>query len=262
MCPSDGFGARCMPGRATPAACAGLLPLLGACDDNAPPPPPEIRPVRTVTVAPRSGGDSVSLTGTVEAQTEVEPRLPHRRPHGRAPRQCRRPRRAPARCSRGWIRRTSRTARRRAPACRAPGPAAEARNNIQRQRDLLGDAASPRAPSFEQAPQARAAPNSARSRPPGAGQASRRTGLSFTELHADAEGVVTAVGAEPGEVVQAGRMIVRLARQDGRDAVFDVPAQVIRTAPADPEITGLPDRGAERHGRRPRARGRGRRPTR
>ena len=31
-------------------------------------------------------------------------------------------------------------------------------------------------------------------------------------------------------------MIVRLARQDGRDAVFDVPAQIIRSAPADPEI--------------------------
>jgi RND family efflux transporter MFP subunit len=32
-------------------------------------------------------------------------------------------------------------------------------------------------------------------------------------------------------------MIVRLARQDGRDAVFDVPAQLIRTAPSDPQIT-------------------------
>ena len=31
-------------------------------------------------------------------------------------------------------------------------------------------------------------------------------------------------------------MIVRLAREDGRDAMFDVPAQVIRSAPADPEI--------------------------
>ena len=39
--------------------------------------------------------------------------------------------------------------------------------------------------------------------------------VSFTELHADAEGVVTEVGAEPGEVVQAGQMIVRLARQGG-----------------------------------------------
>jgi RND family efflux transporter MFP subunit len=32
-------------------------------------------------------------------------------------------------------------------------------------------------------------------------------------------------------------MIIRLARKDGRDAVFDVPAQVIRAAPRDPEIT-------------------------
>jgi RND family efflux transporter MFP subunit len=31
-------------------------------------------------------------------------------------------------------------------------------------------------------------------------------------------------------------MIVRLARQDGRDAVFDVPAQLIRSAPPDPQI--------------------------
>jgi RND family efflux transporter MFP subunit len=31
-------------------------------------------------------------------------------------------------------------------------------------------------------------------------------------------------------------MIIRLARQDGRDAVFDVPAQVLRNAPAEPVI--------------------------
>ena len=36
-------------------------------------------------------------------------------------------------------------------------------------------------------------------------------------------------------------MIVRLARKDGRDAVFDVPAQLIRTAPGDPQITVKPD---------------------
>ena len=53
--------------------------------------------------------------------------------------------------------------------------------------------------------------------------------VSFTELKADAPGVVTAVGPGAGEVVQAGQMILRLARKDGRDAVFDVPAQVIRT---------------------------------
>ena len=32
-------------------------------------------------------------------------------------------------------------------------------------------------------------------------------------------------------------MIVQLARQGGRDAVFDVPAQVLRSAPGDPRVT-------------------------
>jgi RND family efflux transporter MFP subunit len=31
-------------------------------------------------------------------------------------------------------------------------------------------------------------------------------------------------------------MIAKLARKSGRDAVFDVPAQLIRTAPSDPEV--------------------------
>jgi len=52
--------------------------------------------------------------------------------------------------------------------------------------------------------------------------------FGYTELKAEADGVITAKGAEPGEVVRAGQMILLLARQDGRDAVFDMPAQVVR----------------------------------
>lgn len=52
--------------------------------------------------------------------------------------------------------------------------------------------------------------------------------LGYTELSSDVAGVITQKGAEPGEVVQAGRMILMVARQSGRDAVFDMPAQVIR----------------------------------
>lgn len=52
--------------------------------------------------------------------------------------------------------------------------------------------------------------------------------LAYTELKADANGVITAKGAEPGEVVQAGQIIFSLAHQEGRDAVFDMPAKVIR----------------------------------
>ena len=55
-------------------------------------------------------------------------------------------------------------------------------------------------------------------------------------MFADAPGVVTATGAEPGEVVRAGQMIVNVARQGGRDAVFDVSEQLIRTGPRDPVV--------------------------
>src|SRR5262249_6940327 len=54
---------------------------------------------------------------------------------------------------------------------------------------------------------------------------------------ADAPGVLTEIGPRQGAVVQSGQMIVRVARKDGRDAVFDVPAQLLRSAPRDPEIT-------------------------
>ena len=49
--------------------------------------------------------------------------------------------------------------------------------------------------------------------------------------------MVTTLGPSAGEVVQAGQMIVRVARKDGRDAVFDVPAQLIRSAPQNPQIS-------------------------
>jgi RND family efflux transporter MFP subunit len=52
--------------------------------------------------------------------------------------------------------------------------------------------------------------------------------LGYTDLKAEAAGVITKKGAEPGEVVQAGQMILMMARQSGRDAVFGIPAQVIR----------------------------------
>ena len=52
--------------------------------------------------------------------------------------------------------------------------------------------------------------------------------LSYTELKSDAAGVVTEKGAEVGEVVRAGQMILKVAQEGGRDAVFDVPSQAIR----------------------------------
>lgn len=52
--------------------------------------------------------------------------------------------------------------------------------------------------------------------------------LSYTELKSDAAGVITAKGAEVGEVVPAGKMVLQVAQETGRDAVFDVPAEALR----------------------------------
>jgi RND family efflux transporter MFP subunit len=60
--------------------------------------------------------------------------------------------------------------------------------------------------------------------------------VSYTELKAGVNGTVTARRAEAGEVVQAGQPVFQVARDSGWDAVFNVPAQVIRTAPADATI--------------------------
>src|SRR6185437_11963494 len=61
--------------------------------------------------------------------------------------------------------------------------------------------------------------------------------VGFTELRANVSGTITARLAESGQVVQAGQPVFSVARQDGRDAVFDVPAQVLRAAPTDVTIT-------------------------
>ncbi len=46
--------------------------------------------------------------------------------------------------------------------------------------------------------------------------------LSFTQLHADFDGVVTGRYAEPGQVVNPGQKIVTIARPEVREAVFSV----------------------------------------
>jgi RND family efflux transporter MFP subunit len=52
--------------------------------------------------------------------------------------------------------------------------------------------------------------------------------LGYADLHADFDGIVTAVGAEAGQVVNAGQMIVRLARPAEKDAVFAIAESAFR----------------------------------
>ncbi|MGB7501789.1 MAG: hypothetical protein WBM25_05270, partial [Azonexus sp.] len=47
------------------------LTLLAACQPAEEAVTPEVRPVRVVTIQSGNGGDSVSLTGRVQAESEV-----------------------------------------------------------------------------------------------------------------------------------------------------------------------------------------------
>ncbi|WP_253734571.1 efflux RND transporter periplasmic adaptor subunit [Methylomonas sp. ZR1] len=47
--------------------------------------------------------------------------------------------------------------------------------------------------------------------------------LSYTELHADRDGVVTALAVEAGQVLAAGQAVVTLAQLDEKEIHFDVP---------------------------------------
>ena len=117
----------------------------------------------------------------------------------------------------------------------AQGQLTQARNHFDRQQTLLAQGWTTRA-NYDVATQAQQTAQSQVD----AAEAQLHTAhdlVSFTELKADAPGVITAIGPSAGEVVQAGQMIARLARKDGRDAIFDVPAQLIRSAPTDPQIT-------------------------
>ncbi|WP_439600955.1 efflux RND transporter periplasmic adaptor subunit [Devosia sp.] len=50
---------------------------------------------------------------------------------------------------------------------------------------------------------------------------------SYASLAAPFDGVVTAVGAEPGAVVAAGQTVLTVARTDSRDVVIDVPESFV-----------------------------------
>src|SRR3954453_1474965 len=210
--------------------------LLAACQPEADTAVPQVRPVRTVTVVKRDVGETVSYTGRIQAENEA--RLGFRIPG----RMIERPINVGDHVEPGQVvaklepqdeLNALRTAQ--AGVVAAQARLNETQNIFERQKTLLARDIASRA-QFEQAEAtqktARAQLDTAEAQLKAA-----KDRVSYTELRVDAAGTVVATGAEPGEVVQAGHMIVRVARKDGRDAVFDVPAQVLRSAPSDPLIT-------------------------
>jgi RND family efflux transporter MFP subunit len=223
-------------GRLARLAALGLVALgLSACGEDKTEAAPEIRLVRTIVTTNRAAGEAFSLTGHVEAENEASYGF---RIGGRVVERLVnvgdqvKPGQVMARLDPQNEQNAVRSAQ--AAVSAATASLTQTRNQYERQRQLLARGFTPRA-QYEQAEQAFL---NARSQVEDA-QAQLQIAedrLGYTELKADTSGVVTQRRAEPGEVVQAGQTVIQVARQDGRDAVFEVPAQVLGSTTGDPEV--------------------------
>ena len=213
----------------------GASMLLSACSEEVEIAAPPIRPVRVATAEQLPTQAVVTMTGRIEAadQASIGFRL-----SGRV---MARPVKTGDAVEEGQVLaelepQDQQNAVRSATAelVAARGRLTQATNHYERQRHLLERRVVSRA-DYEAAEQAKLLATAQLE----AAEAQLRTAedrLGFTVLRADARGTVTAVGAEPGEFVHAGQMIVRLARREGRDAVFDIPASLLDTLALDTQF--------------------------
>src|SRR5229473_1306534 len=209
--------------------------LLAACGKEQPK-KVEIRPVRVTSVQHALSGDTISLTGQIQAKDQINlafrigGRLRERNVTVGDPVT---PGQIVARTEPQDFQNALRSAE--ADLASAQAVLANAQATEGRQSELLSKGFATRV-QYDQAEQglktAQAQVESAQAKLQNA-----RDNLAYTDLKSDVAGSVTAKGAEPGEIVAAGRMILQVAKGGDRYAVFNVPSQLIRQSPKDPEVT-------------------------
>ncbi|MDQ1303794.1 MAG: rane fusion protein multidrug efflux system, partial [Pseudomonadota bacterium] len=175
---------------------------LSSCRSADEAPTPEVRPVRVMTIETRAIGDTVALTGTVQAQTEINQSF---RIDGRLIERAVdigdavRPGQLLARLDPQNEESSLQAVRAQLAAAQAQ--LVEARNNHARMRDLVAEGAVSQS-AFDQAVAfLQTAESQVEAVQANLNLAQNR--LSYTRLLSDVSGVVTARGAEPGEVVGA-----------------------------------------------------------
>lgn len=215
------------------ALCAGLS-LSGCGKTEAP--APDIRPVRTVTVAPDSLVERPTLTGEIQARYESDLGF---RTDGKI---IARPVDIGSVVKKGDLlaRLDPQPRQQDLQSAKAEVVSAEAtlarnRAAAARQSELLKSGYTARATYDD----ALAASQTAQSQLDSANAKLRQAqdNLGYTELRADADGVIAAVSANVGQVVSAGQAVVRLAQPSEREAVFNVSDAMIISAAADPLVT-------------------------
>jgi RND family efflux transporter MFP subunit len=192
--------------------------------------------VRTVTVELQEGGEKVSLTGEIQPryQTDIGFRV-----NGKI---LERPVDVGTQVKKGDLlaRLDPQQYRQDFEVAKAEVAAAEAevtRSQAQeyRQRELLTNGNTTRV-QYDQALKtfktAQAQLDSAQAK-----QIQASENLGYADLKADNDGVITAIGADAGQVVSAGQMVVRLAQPGEREGVFNIGEGAFKTRPKDPTVT-------------------------
>jgi len=226
-----------LPRRRLPLVIFGILLLTTAfnCEKEKSEEESVVRPVRSITVEPHALSDSITLTGTIEPRAEINlgfriaGKLVERSvdvgdaidPGDVLARLDDQDQRNALLAAQGDL-------------AKAEAERTRAVNAEERQRILLTKDVTAQA-DYDVALRARRTAEAQVDAAKADVQiASDRVG--YTTLTADQGGVVTAVGPDVGKVVQAGEMIVQIARPEDREAVFNVSEAILHSAPGDPTI--------------------------
>jgi RND family efflux transporter MFP subunit len=212
---------------------AGALIACGEGERKASAPP--IRPVRTVTVTPTDVAERVSLTGEIQARYQSDLGF---RIDGKI---IERPVDVGSAVKKGQLLarldpqpRQQDLQAAKANVASAQATLTQAQAQESRQSQLLKDGFTTRTQyddALRNLKTAQAQLDSAQAR-----ERQAQDNVAYTELRADNDGVITAVGADAGQVVAAGQMVVRLARPDEREAVFNVAEAMFRAVPRNPPV--------------------------
>jgi membrane fusion protein, multidrug efflux system len=218
---------------------AGILILLSsltACHKEEKAASQAIRPVRTVTVELQEGGEKVSLTGEIQPRYQADLGF---RVNGKI---LERPvdvgtevkkDQLLARLDPQQYRQEFEVAK--AEVAKADAEVTRSQAQEYRQSELLKNGHTTQV-AYDQALKtfktAQAEADATRAR-----QVQASENLGYTDLRADNDGVISAIGADPGQVVSAGQMVVRLAQPGEREAVFNIAEGAFKKRPTDPTVT-------------------------
>lgn len=214
----------------------GLALLLSGCSDNSPK-APEIRPVRTVVVDAKPIDDDRQAVGEIKPRQETDIGF---RISGKL---VSRVVEVGTRVKKGDLlarldeqdyQNKLRSAE--ADVTSAAAVLAEAQGAEARLRQLLSSGTTTRANYDAALKNLRSA--EAKLESANAALALAKDQVKYADLAADFDGIVTAVGAEPGQVINVGQMVVRLALPTDKDAVFNIAEAAFRGRPANerPEV--------------------------